>query len=117
MTMKAEDWAKLVREWRGSGDSAREFARAHGVTDTALRYWGGRLGRSTAASGARQVERSAGQALSLPALARVVRPGEPWPAKEDGAIMVVVGNVAVAVRPGFDPALLREVVRTLAEAG
>lgn len=43
--MSEEDWAALVEEWRASRQTARAFAATHGVTDSALRYWAGRLAR------------------------------------------------------------------------
>jgi len=49
------------------------------------------------------------------ALARVVRPGEALPAEDDAMIAVVVGQVRIAVRRGFDPSVLRDVVRAIEE--
>ena len=33
MTMKPAEWAEIVKEWRTSGQSARQFAAANRVTD------------------------------------------------------------------------------------
>lgn len=118
--MSQEDWAELVEEWRASGRTAREFAAAHGVADSALRYWSSRLSQRkppTSTSRRRPVGRPTAAATSPP-LARVVRPGDPAPAtKGDARITVVVGKVTVIVEPGFDGAHLRDVVRALSEAG
>jgi hypothetical protein len=45
-------------------------------------------------------------------MARVV----PASARAEDAIVIAVGTARVAVRAGFDPALLRQVVRALGEA-
>lgn len=121
MTLKRAEWVKLVGEWRGSRQSARQFAMAHGVTDAALRYWAGRLAdedeepRPTGdPSGSGRTVRAT---VPAPALARVVRAGGAPPAEVSGRIMVVVGKAAIVVERGFDERHLRDVVRALGEAG
>jgi hypothetical protein len=114
MSKTEGEWAELVRGWRASRQSAREFARARGFSDAALRYWAGRLERRPAASRASLAETP----MRVSKLARVVRPGELPPPQTAGAeVLVQIGKAAIAVRPGFDPALLRDVLRVLAEAG
>lgn len=120
MTLSEGDWAELVEEWRASRQTARAFAAGHGVTDSALRYWAGRLARgkqpkSTAPT--RPVGRPPAATATAPPLARVVRPGEALPPNADGRITVVVGEVSIVVERGFDGAHLREVVRVLSEGG
>lgn len=112
-------WEKLVGEWRGSGLTARQFAAAHGVPDTSLRYWATRLAEEDKEPEARRRPRSrvAARAVAAPALARVVRPGETPSATGVGRIMVMVGRASVVVEAGFDGAHLREVVRALGEVG
>ena len=120
MTLQRGDWAKLVAEWRASRQSARQFAAARGVTDTALRYWAGRLGEEDGRRGApagRAARRATRSASLSPPLARVVRPGETPPADSGGRIMVMVGKASIVVEPGFDDAHLRDVVRALSDAG
>ena len=117
--MSETEWAELVAEWRASGQTAREFAAAHGVADSALRYWSGRLGpekRRMRPSRPRAGARAPG-ATAAPSFARVIRPGEAPPAKTEGRITLVVGKVSIVVEPGFDGAQLREVVRALSEVG
>lgn len=118
MTMSQTEWAELVAKWRASRQSAREFAIAHGVADSALRYWAGRLTRERpkAAPRARSAARPAGSVPPSPPLARVVRPGEAPPAGR-ARLTVVVGKATVVVEPGFDASHLREVVRALSEVG
>lgn len=120
MTLKRADWAKLVAEWRGSRQSARQFAATRGVTDTALRYWAGRLAEEDDERGAparRSAKRAPRSASVSPRLARVVRPGEAPPAVSGGRIMIMMGKASIVVEPGFDDAHLRNVVRALSEVG
>lgn len=120
MTLSESEWAELVAEWRASGQTAREFAAAHGVADSALRYWSGRLGSGKRPGGTARPRAGGarpGAPSSSSSFARVVRPGEAPPAKAEGRITLVVGRVSIVVEPGFDGAHLREVVRALSEAG
>lgn len=112
MTPSREEWAELVEAWRGSRQSARKFAQAHGVSDAALRYWANRLADEEAAKPARP-RRASPAPKPAPTLARVVRPGEA-PA---GRLTVMVGMAAIVVEPGFEGAHLRAVVRALSEGG
>lgn len=118
MTLSEAKWAELVDRWRASRQSARVFATSHGVTDSALRYWAGRLTREKEKRPSSTIDaRPSGRATATttaPALARVVRPGDA--PVSHGRIVVVVGNVTIVVERGFDGAHLREVVRVLSEA-
>lgn len=38
-----EQWREIVGRWRGSGESAREFAAREGVVSGTLSWWGNRL--------------------------------------------------------------------------
>lgn len=38
------EWARLVRKWQRSGQSARAFGEAHGVNPHTLTWWKWRLG-------------------------------------------------------------------------
>lgn len=116
MTTRQVEWAELVAEWRASGQTARAFAAAHGVTDTALRYWAGRLAEEGRRNGATSRRRPSGPTTTSPALARVVRPGETPAAGADGRVMVMVGKATIIVERGFDDVHLRDVVRALSAA-
>lgn len=89
-------WAERVRAWRASGEPVAHFVRGRGYSASALRSWAQRLG---------PVEPS-------PRFLRVV-PSKPAPAPGALEMVLEVGAVRVRVAPGFDPALLAEVVRAL----
>jgi len=103
----AKEWAALVEEWQSRGVSAGVIARERGVREGTLRYWKAELQRRRPAE-------------SPPiAIAKVVREGtRPRTIRESaqsgGEVAVVIGDARVVVRPGFDAALLREVVSALA---
>ena len=42
----AKDWARLVREWERSGQTAAQFGSTHGLRPQRLMWWRWRLGRS-----------------------------------------------------------------------
>ncbi len=109
--MNEHAWRQMVVEWRGGTQSARAFALARGVPETAFRYWvrkmGGRRGPSRPEPAS--VEKSETRA---PVLARVVRA---TPAPKPSRVMVMIGRAMIAVEPGFDAAHLRDVVRALGE--
>lgn len=87
--------------------TAEHYAAGKGFSAKTLQWWGGEFAR-----------RSRAMPKSKPtlAMARVVRPGETIPdVSEDAPIAIVVAGYQVAVRHGFDAALLRDVLRVLAE--
>lgn len=115
MTKEAR-WGELVRAWRASGETARAFATSRGVSDSSLRWWEKRLAtRSPVGALAVPAVHKAKPPTRSPSLARVVRPGEAAPIPEAG-IALMVGELTIVVRRGFDRALLRELVQALAEA-
>ena len=116
MTTRQVEWAELVAEWRASGQTARAFAAAHGVTDTALRYWAGRLAEENQRNNATSRPRPNGRATTSPPLARVVRSGEKPTSSTDGRVIVLVGKATIIVERGFDDVHLRDVVRALSAA-
>jgi hypothetical protein len=91
-------WAERVRAWRASGEPVAQFVRGRGDAASALRSWAQRLG----------------PAEPSPRFWRVV-PSKPTPASTAGVpeLVLEVGAARVRVAPGFDPALLAEVVRAL----
>jgi hypothetical protein len=85
-----EERARVVREWRASGDSAFRFARSNGVALNSLKRW----------------------ASAVPEEQRFVRL-EVAPPAITTTVAVHVGSARVVVERGFDPALLRAVVEAL----
>lgn len=116
MRMSAGKWGELVSAWEASGQTSREFASARGITESSLRWWKGELSRRTRKLAPRRSPGPHGRERSRPvALARVVREGEAPPTS--GLLELMLGDVRVAVAPGFDAELLREIVRALRVRG
>jgi hypothetical protein len=105
MTETEAKWSERVREWKASGQTAKEFAASRDFKPSTLVYWASCLRTGASGSGRRK---KLGRRVPM---ARVVRVA----AAADGAIVVAVGAARVAVRAGFDPVLLREVVAALGE--
>lgn len=104
MRTSAEQWAKRVRAWGESGATGVQFAKSIGCRVSALYSWKSELARRSAKSvTAPRAERP------KITLARVLR-------REDspqGVLEIRVGKAVVALRRGFDPILLRQVLSAL----
>jgi hypothetical protein len=103
MTETETKWSERVREWKASGRTAKEFAEGRDFKPSTLIYWAsclrtGNGGRPRAKTREPRVR-----------MVRVV----PTVTRVEDAIMVAVGTARVAVRAGFDPVLLRQVVTAL----
>jgi hypothetical protein len=105
MTGTESKWSERVRDWKESGRTAREFAEGREFKASTLVYWASclRRGRVGAAAPKKRQPRVR--------MARVVRSQS----RVDDSIMVAVGAARVAVRAGFDEALLRRVVKALGD--
>jgi hypothetical protein len=101
MRTKAAEWAERVRAWRESGLSADEFSKPRGYRSKTLAWWASEL--------ARRSRKNARPKVAMARVLRVVRPE----AERDEAIAVLVGGAQIAVRPGFNARLLRDVVVAL----
>lgn len=88
-------WADRIAEFKGSGQSVPVWCAAHDFKIHQMRYW---LKRDKQASA-----KKAHAWLSL----------DLSDSELQNALVVRVGGVAVEVRPGFDPKLLVDVVKTL----
>jgi transposase len=119
-TSRAEQWRIRVRSWKRSGLTARQFAEIEGLSAGTLRWWSSRLrSKGAASSRARTTTQVAPATMPRPtevALVQVV----PTPAQRvadsgasDTPIEVVLGDVVVRVRRGFDPATLGRVLDVL----
>lgn len=87
-----EQRAALVHEWQQSGLSANAFAKLHGFSPQNLPRW-------------------AADALAPPSAALTFVPLQP---RSQDSLLLEIGSVRLRVAPGFDPDLLRAVVRALA---
>lgn len=103
MTETEAKWAERVREWKASGQTAKEFAAGRDFKASTLVYWA-----SCLRTGGERRKKREKRGVRI---ARVVRVA---PAT-DGAIVVAVGVARVSVRAGFDPEVLRQVVLALGE--
>lgn len=89
----SEEQLRHVAAWRGSGQTAYGYARAHGLSQGSLKRW------------AEHAERA-----SAPSFAKV----EVVPKPAVGTALVVrVGRTELVVGSGFDAELLRRVVQAL----
>jgi hypothetical protein len=105
MTETETKWSERVREWKASGKTAKEFAEGRDFKASTLVYWASCLRRGD--GGTAKPKRREPRVRMV----RVV-PGSTRP---DDTIVVAVGAARVAVRAGFDHALLRQVVRALGD--
>ena len=114
--MKAETeaiWAERVEEWRESGKSASEFAADKPYASSTLQWAASRLKRGPRRGRKRRVSaEGASVAREIP-MAKVVRRSR----RETtvGDLVIEIAGARIAVRQGFDGALLGEVVRALRE--
>ena len=95
-------WQKRVAQWKKSGLTAERFAAQEGLKPGTLLWWSSRLRRSVAEK-------------AEVGFARLIPVEEvPPQASESGALEIVLASGRVVrVRPGFDPALLRDVLSVL----
>jgi hypothetical protein len=98
-------WSERVREWKASGKTAKQFVEGRDFKASTLVYWASCLRRGSGASARR------GRREPRVRMARVVAA----PPGADDAIVIAVGAARVAVRAGFDRALLRQVVEALGD--
>ena len=98
---KREAWRVRLGALASSGLTQREFCAREGVSLHQLSYWRGRLN-----------ERAAATAPRWCALDVAGDGAEARDAMRE-AMTVRVGGAGIEVKPGFDPALLRDIVRAL----
>lgn len=103
----AAEWSEIVKRWRASGLSAREYAERHGLVSATLSWWGARVPNSNAARAAKRS--AAGRSSSFTEL-RVVSRGEP-------AVIEVSGprGLVVRVRGEVEERALVRVLRAVSQ--
>jgi hypothetical protein len=106
MTDTEAKWTERVSEWKASGRTAKEFAEGRDFKASTLVYWASCL--RTGVGGAPRAKKREPRIRMV----RVV----PAATRSEDAITIAVGTARVAVRAGFDPILLRQVVVALGAA-
>jgi hypothetical protein len=123
-------WRRLLRQWRGSRLTGREFCVQHGLSEPSFYAWRREIARRdqeriTATHKKRTSRQAASSRIGRPAGsvpdASAVRPAFVKLAVDAGGVLpstidVVVGaGRLLRVRPGFDADLLRQLVHVLEE--
>jgi hypothetical protein len=114
---KERHWRRMLRMWRRSGLKGRAFCAENGLSEPSFYAWKREIARrdqEMLGRVKRRTRRSAGRrAAKIPAFMQVAIDGD---APTTPAIEVVLGQGRrLRVRPGFDAATLRELVRVLEE--
>jgi transposase-like protein len=97
----AEQWVTRINDYLASGERAAAWCERNQVSLKQLYYWMAKL---------KKADR---HAPSTTGPQWVALPIEETTAAEARPLVVRVGTVTVEVRPGFEPAVLADVVRTL----
>ena len=116
MTGTESKWMGRVRDWKRSGQSAKEFSESQPYQPSSLIWWERRL-RSRLVAAKRPVRKGAdlrsrdcGTTVTVP-MVRVMRSAA---AQSDAkGVVVEIGSARVVVQAGFDAGLLNAVVRAL----
>ncbi|NLI90991.1 MAG: helix-turn-helix domain-containing protein [Peptococcaceae bacterium] len=98
-----QDWETRISEYRASGQSAKAWCAAHGVTTRQLWYW---LRKFKTNQDVPAVKSARWLPLDLDVSGQA-------PVVQNEGLLVRVGQASIEVKPGFDPALLSEIVRIL----
>ncbi|MFO7802404.1 MAG: hypothetical protein R6V55_08935 [Desulfovermiculus sp.] len=93
---RKNQWAARIAEFKVSGQSVRAWCADHGVNPRQMWYWL-----------KKERQESADPKLSW-------LPLDLSNASLQNALVIRIGRVAIDVKPGFDPKLLLDVVKTLA---
>lgn len=96
-----KEWEVRVDAFKASGQSAKEWCEANNLKINQLRYWLRKL-RSTDVS-----------TMKHPQWLSVELDNPPEVPIQNNTLVVRVGKVSIEVKPGFDPSLLSDVVKTL----
>jgi hypothetical protein len=117
-------WEEVVRRWRESGQSVRDFCGAEGLRESAFHYWRTRLGQqkpSTSTIGGRPLRPSKQQSAAghnrpsfLPVRVLESTAVGPVAAEADRAVEIILERgCKVRVSAGFDRQVLAEVLAVL----
>ncbi|MBY0523368.1 MAG: hypothetical protein K2R98_08210 [Gemmataceae bacterium] len=112
---KERRWRRLLRLWRGSGQTGRDFCAAHQLSEPSFYAWRREIARRDREVAERtQAQRTRPTTTStnaaLPAFLNVTLAAvTPTPAIE----VVLAQGRSLRVASGFDPDLLRQLLRVL----
>jgi len=95
---KKEYWQRQIEAWRSSGLSRKVYCEQNGIKISTLDYWCQKLRPSGK-------ENATGKTSWIP-----LRIDEDEPSS---GIDLRIGRITVVIKPGFDPALLSELLRTI----
>ena len=95
---KRRFWKRHIDEWRSSALTRTDYCRQHTLSYHRFIYWDCKFRKD-----------------SSPAFIELKLPAVPYPRMLPGtsSLRVAVSRFQVAVDPGFDPALLRDLIYTL----
>ena len=111
-TTKAERrWRRIVEKWRGSGLSARAFAKRHRISPVTMYWWSSRLGRQDAAQDSEFVAEAP---TFLPV--EIIDDAPPAASGPTALEVVLPHGEVIRVPPGADLSQLGRVVAALREA-
>ena len=102
-TQLQKEWEDRIAAYQASGLSVREWCAAHGVKPNRLWYW---------------LRRNKNQAASPVKTSKTpqwlpVEVSEQMPGNQNNAVLIRIGQASVEVNPGFDPAMLSEIIHIL----
>jgi hypothetical protein len=108
-----EIWVERVARWRESGQTAADFARAHGLNVDRLRHWGWRLDNERDVATPTPEDSPLRRAVDVP-FVEVERPPTPVThaevASTDSIEILAPSGLRVRVPPKFDDDALRRVL-------
>lgn len=104
-------WSERVEAWRSSGLTSKAFCEGKDFTAGGLRHWAYRL-RQTRPRKQGTLPVRVAKVVPVPRPAPV-----PEPAPPSAPLVLEVGGVRIAVRPGFDRPTLAAVVDVLSARG
>ena len=113
----ASQWAKLVKKWKRSGETATEFGTRARVKPSALHSWSWRLRKAGLLKDNEQPQTSSGPAFVPVQVVSSERELERERACDQHVDIVVDERNTVRVLPGFDDNTLRRVLDVLREQG
>lgn len=110
MADRRVEWAKRVRQWRHSGQTARAFAASIGVKPGSLTHWAWRLKRETA--GPRSVRQRARRLAPGSPLVEII----PGRLVDGGFELTLANGRRLSIPAQFESAALRQLIAVLEES-